>query len=315
LPGFLRKRRAWDEAVDARAMERWLARTCAAWEPDLLYERWSLFACLGKRLSRQLGVPWFLEVNAPLAWEACWFEGLKPSRALLRREAATLCAADRVLVVSEQLRDYVLRRGVLPERVDVVPNGANAPRSVAESSPQLVSSPFVVGYEGTFKSWHGMTEALPRLHALVVALAPRPLRLELWGDGPHRQEFQRQLQLELPNVEVDFRGWGEPERSHWDAAWIPLADWPPPSESIARIFGEDPPDRYFSPLKEAAARAAGIGCWYGDERGVVSSPEPPQSWAGIAAGVLGRASLTACLPSRESNSWAEQTSSRARGVG
>lgn len=282
LPGFLRKRRAWDEAVDARAMERLVA--AADWRPDLLYERWSLYSAVGRRLGQRFGVPWILEVNAPLAWEACWFEGLQPTPSLLRREEDTLRSADRVLVVSEALRDYVLRRGVDANRVVVVPNGADG---IASPRPQKTSSaPFVLGYEGTFKPWQGMVEGAPRLLDLAAAVSPRPLHLELWGDGPQRREFLARLNKGPAPCTVEWRGWGTPDRKSWDAAWVPLGAWPPPSSTLSEVFGEPPPQRYFSPLKESAARAAGLPCWYADDRGLVPPRSRPQPWRVIAEQAL-----------------------------
>jgi glycosyltransferase involved in cell wall biosynthesis len=286
LPGFLRKRRSWDEAVDSAAMERWVARLCRGWRPDLIYERWSLFSGLGRGLRKRLRAPWLLEVNAPLAWEACWFEGLAPSASLLLREEQTLQSADHVLVVSEALREYVLRRGVSEARVIVIPNGADRRKGNALREPAPREQPFVLGYEGTFKPWQGMVEAVAQLADFAAGLAPRPLRLELWGDGPQRQPFLEQIAKDLPQLEVGWRGWGDPVRSLWDAAWVPLGLWPPPSTHIAEVFGESPPGRYFSPLKEAAARAEGIPCWYGDNQGLVHAAGLPRSWGDIAGQVL-----------------------------
>jgi starch synthase len=286
LPGFLRKRRAWDEGVDAWAMERWLARSWSEWRPDLIYERWSLFAGLGAGLRRRFDVPWFLEVNAPLAWEACWFEGMEPRTSLLRKEAKTLCAADKVLVVSEELRDYVMRRGVPSARISVIPNGADRSVFCSLKPARLDDEKVVLGYEGTFKIWHGMLASMEALERLRTELKPRELELELWGDGPVRQEFLRRVCEQLPTLSVRYRGWGQPDRSAWTAAWIPQGSWPPPSDHIEQSFGESPPGRYFSSLKEAAARAAGVPCWYGDERGFVSSTTVPESWDEIGRRVL-----------------------------
>jgi hypothetical protein len=285
LPGVLRKRRAWDEAVDARAMERWVARECAGWRPDLIYERWSLFSALGRGLRRRVGAPWVLEVNAPLAWEACWFEGLEASPGLLRREEQTLRAADRVLVVSQPLKDYVLRRGVEEERVLLVPNGVSCAGPALRGAP-AGEAPFILGYEGTFKPWQGMLGAVPQLVGLMRSVAPRRLQLDLWGDGPQREALRSLLGREVPELVTAWRGWGEPDRSTWDAAWVPLASWPPSSTEIEEVFGEAPPERYFSPLKEAAARAWGLPVWYGDGRGLVEPTVLPATWSEIARGLL-----------------------------
>lgn len=278
LPGFLRKRRAWDERVDSAAMVRWLRREFDRWKPDVLYERMSLFSALGLGLRPALGVPWVLELNAPLSWEACWFEGEPPHSALVRYEERALRAADAVVVVSEPLRDYALRRGAHRERVWVVPNGARP--AEAQVSRRNQEERFVLGYEGTFKVWQGMLGQVEDLSRLAEESRGSGLRLELWGDGPERRPLIDAL-AERPDIEVDYRGWGLPQRSAWSAAWVPTGPWPPESAAIEEAFGEAPPERYFSSLKGAAAGAAGLPIWNRGTLSPAASTAPP-TWQDVA---------------------------------
>ena len=274
LPGVLRRRRAWDEAVDAAAMSRQARRWARRLRPDLVYERLALFASIGARLRRP-GCPWVLEVNAPVAWEAVWFEGMAPDPALLRWEERTLRSADRVVVVSEALAAYVRHRGVDPERIDLHPNGVRR-LTAAPRLDRASGAPFVLGYEGTFKPWQGLVEAVPELRELALRLAPRPLAVELWGDGPVRPA----LATAAADLDLRFAGWGAPDRSRWDAAWIPAGPWPPPGPG----FDEQPPDRYFCPLKAAEAAAAGLPVL---RVGRLHPPAPlPLRWDEIAARIL-----------------------------
>lgn len=279
LPGFLRKHRAWDEAADAAALARQARRWARALRPDLVYERFALFASVGARL-RHPGCPWVLEVNAPVAWEAVWFEGLQPDPALIRWEERTLRAADRVVVVSEPLADLVRRRGVHPDRIDLEPNGV-ARLPLTTSADPGPDAPFVLGYEGTFKPWQGLPAALPDLRCLAAQVAPRPLVVELWGDGPDRAALS-----EAGDLDLRFRGWGTPDRATWHAAWIPEGPWPPAGPALA----EPPPARYFSPLKQAEAAAAGLPLF---RRGRLEPPGPaPATWEQIADRILARSSAS-----------------------
>jgi len=250
LPGVLRRVRAWDERVDARALARHV-------HADVVYERHALFATVGG--------PRIVELNAPAAWEAVWFEGLAPDPALLRAEARQLRSAALVVAVSVPLADYAVRRGVRPDRIVVVPNGGIA-------TPRRPHDGFVVGYAGTFKPWQGVVGALGDLAAVE-----RPFRLELWGDGPDREAVA--AAAASLGVDVQWRGWGTPDRGAWDVAWAPRGPWPPPG----RGFDEPPPARYFSSLKEADAAASGLPIL---RDGALIELPPPPTWADVAGTIL-----------------------------
>lgn len=255
LPGVLRRNRAWDERVDARALARHV-------HADVIYERHALFASVGG--------PRIVELNAPVAWEAVWFEGLAPDPALLRAESRQLQSATLVVAVSAPLAEYAVRRGVPPDRVVVVPNGGVA-------TPRRAHDGFVVGYAGTFKPWQGMVAALSDLEAV-----DRPFRLELWGDGPDRPAVVEAARA--AGVEVDWKGWGTPDRGGWDVAWAPRGPWPP----AGPCFDEPPPARYFSPLKEADAAASGLPVL---RDGTLIDLPPPPTWRDTAGTILGAAGV------------------------
>jgi hypothetical protein len=317
LPGFLRKRPPWDHGVDGFAMSRWVLTQGRRFQPDLIYERFSLFSSPGSKAARALEIPWVVELNAPLAWEGALFRGLRPSRALLKRESKVLTAADLVVCVSQELAEYALLRGVAAERVLVLNNGARVvcgetgAVGSAASGPgegSRPSTPFILGYAGSFKAWHGLSASLPALRRLQERVAPRQLHLDLWGDGPERAGFAALL-LEEPGISLCLRGWGGDQelalaRRFWDAAWVPLAAWPPhrtstgqPVSELVRIFGEEVPPLYFSPLKDAEARAQRVPVWRGGIDEVPSLGEAPSSWRGVAESVLSRSGFTLGLPS------------------
>ena len=277
LPGTLRRSARLDRRVDARAMARWAARRARIWRLRLVWERMALFGAVGAAVRRSCGATWVLELNAPLAWESCWYEGLRPGPDLPRIEARTLRSADAVVVVSEALRDYALARGVEPSRICVLPNGADpAPRS--ESTGEV----WVLGYAGTFKPWQALPAAVPALASLADELAPRSLRLELHGDGPDRAALISGARA--AGVEVDARGWSRAAeltaaRRGWSGAWVPAARAVGP----ALPWLGDPPARdYFSPLKGAEAAAAGLPTWH-PQGGLQGAAPPPPSWSELVS--------------------------------
>jgi glycosyltransferase involved in cell wall biosynthesis len=168
---------------------RRLRRAAGVFRPDVIYERYNLYYLAGALLARRLGVPFYLEVNAPIADERARFSGLRLRGLARRLEAWTWCAATRVVAVTGVLRAMIAAAGVAPERIEVVPNGidpaAFADLPVRPSAPD----PLVLGFVGFVREWHG-------LDAVIAAMAgydgtPR-LDLVVVGDGPARLALERQ---------------------------------------------------------------------------------------------------------------------------
>ncbi len=172
---------------------------------DYVYERYSLFGLAGLEFSRRAGLPFVLEVNAPLVEEAKAFRSLQ-LESLARDVAAHLFAtADHVVAVSSAVRDYV--RMLAPDaRVTVVPNGVDTesirPGAGSDTWRQTVAAAddnaFVVGFVGRVRPWHGvdiLIDAFAQAHA-----AEPSLRLcvvgELDGIGPALREQCRAHGLE-----------------------------------------------------------------------------------------------------------------------
>ena len=230
---------AYSRALPDRAL-----RELEAFAPDLVYERLSLFGTAGATLALRLGVPFVLEVNAPLAHEQAVHRGLELCATARRLERTALRTADRVVVVSSALRQWAVDSGVDPRRVLVLPNGVDATRFAVPAPPGART----VGFVGTLKPWHDVA-TLIRAAACV-----RGARLLLVGDGPERHALEDLAGR--TGVEVTFTGSVRHEEvpaalATMDVAVAPYA----PS-----------PDFYFSPLKLfeylAAARpvvAAEIG--------------------------------------------------------
>ncbi len=167
------------------------------WEflPDLVYERYSLFGFGGSELALRLGVPFFLEVNAPLIDEQRRMRGLSLPGVAEAVESRVFDSASHIFVVSEPLRDYVAGQAVPPDRITVLPNGADPDRFAPPDGPSPLrrrldwEEHFVVGFVGSMKSWHGVDTLVAALRMLVDA-DPR-YRLLLVGDGPERDAIER----------------------------------------------------------------------------------------------------------------------------
>jgi len=157
-------------------------RRCQA---EVLYERHALNNSAGLRAAARLGIPHLLEVNSPLTRERAGYETLVLQGWAARCERRVLAAADRLLVVTDVLRDILLQDGLEARRVVVIPNGADM-SLYAERVPRQHEE-LVVGFTGFFRPWHGL-EGL--VDALADGALPPGARLLLVGDGPSRADLE-----------------------------------------------------------------------------------------------------------------------------
>lgn len=194
----LAAREARSQAVVPALFQR--ARALLAQEPHaLIYERHSLWSDVGARLAQATGVPFVLEVNAPLREEAARYRRLTDPHRAQQVERQQFQAATAVAVVSEPLREYVIRQGAAPERVHVLPNGVDpvrfhpAVRGGRVRHRYGLGGKIVVGFAGRARPWHDLPTLFrafrrlwmddPRYHLLLVGQMPPelPARLAVLG--------------------------------------------------------------------------------------------------------------------------------------
>jgi len=222
-------------------------------QPDVLYERYTLFGFGGIELARTLEVPHVLEVNAPLVREHEGARGLHLKAMAQALERRVWSSTDALLVVSDALRREALASGVSEERIHVVPNGVDPSVFSMDSTARdrvrarlgLGTGP-VIGFVGSLKPWHG-TELL--LQAFVRAQRNHPeARLLIVGDGPQRQALQAETDAAGVRDSVCFTG-------AVDHAQVP--------ETMAAMDIATAPylpqeDFYFSPIKVYEAMVLGL---------------------------------------------------------
>ncbi len=155
-------------------------------KPDLLYERYNLFLPAGSWLKKATGIPYFVEVNAPLSDERARYSGLSLLRLANYYERITFQNADRLFPVSQALADIICNMGADPEQVTVLHNGITPADYQHADGTELrkelgLSGKIVLGFVGFVREWHRLDRVIhvlkhhgtnPDLHFLVV------------GDGP-----------------------------------------------------------------------------------------------------------------------------------
>ncbi len=229
-----------------REMQQWsnayrIAQAVDGMSIDLVYERYSLWSDASICLARDRRIPSILEVNAPL------IEEQKEHRTLVHEKEAESIrdqvfeAASTIVAVSEAVAKYV--RSHLPPdhhaKVVVVPNGVDVDRFAPSFRNKAEGSPYVIGFLGTLKPWHGLESllsAFERVHSVLPTA-----RLRLIGEGPLRQIIERQIACDNPpwKEQIEWTGAVHPALVPEQLAAFDVAVAPyPPSDAF-----------YFSPLK------------------------------------------------------------------
>lgn len=216
---------------------------------DFIYERYSLFSTVGVTLARCCGLPFLVEVNAPLIAERKRVEALPLEALASEREASVFRGADAVLCVSDGMASYVRTKNAVRDRIHILPNAVDSSRfhpAVSGKEVQVrygLQSTFTVGFVGSLKAWHGVDVLI----AAFQGAAEAHWRLLLVGEGPERdrlKELARDLGID---GQVLFTGAIHHDDVPAHVAALDIA--------VAPYRGAQ--DFYFSPLKLYEYLAAG----------------------------------------------------------
>ena len=219
------------------------------------YQRHGRFVVAGALLSHWMRIPLILEYNGSEIWMAKHWDPSRFAGWLRLCEEFSLASASLIVVVSDPLRDELLRRGVPENRILVNPNAVDPARfqpncGGRELRAELRMAPddMVITFVGTFSYWHGvpvLQEAILRLFGEreQIALKSR-LRFLLVGDGPFRAEMRQALREQERTGAVVFTGLVPHDRvaSYLDASDIvvsphlPLSDGRPFFGSPTKLF-------------------------------------------------------------------------------
>ncbi|MDR3522820.1 MAG: glycosyltransferase family 4 protein [Acetobacteraceae bacterium] len=172
-----------------------LRRAVAAFRPDVIYERFSLFLLAGIWVRRLSGVRLLLEINAPLFEERARNDGLKLHALGRWAQGLIWRNADFALPVTGVLAKTVMDYGVPEARIRVIHNGID-PDSFANTLPRPAAKAalglpggVVIGFVGFIRAWN----ALDRLVDFVAEQQTRhDLHLLVVGDGPARAALAAQ---------------------------------------------------------------------------------------------------------------------------
>lgn len=182
--------------------------------PNVIYERNAYLFASGARVAAEIGVPYFLEINAPTAIERRENFGAPLAAWHQRIESFQHRVAGGIVVVSEPLKRYLVEAGVERKKIRVVPNGVRLDRfeGCREKGRDLreklgLDGP-IIGFVGSFASHHGLNrlfEAMPKVREAFPAAAALVV-----GGGPLLNSVQG-LASGLGHGAVKFVGEVDPE--------------------------------------------------------------------------------------------------------
>lgn len=189
LPAFLRLWRGWLRN-----------------KPDILYERANLFFPAGLWLNRLVGIPYLLEVNAPLAEERSRHGTLIWQRLARKTEQAIWRGADHCFPVTNVLADHLRAADVPEERITVLHNGVSDIFLNPKPTPAPVAGlegRVVLGFTGFLRDWHGLERVLE-----MIAEQGEQLNLHfvIVGDGPARPALEADVAKLGVEDRVSFTG-------------------------------------------------------------------------------------------------------------
>jgi len=204
-------------------------------EPDLVYERYSLWSRDALSWAKSNGIHSFLEVNAPLIEEQKKHRELYNVNEAREIEQSAFHFASTLIAVSNEVANYI-HTVVNDKNVLVLPNGVRVER-FNHGKALRAEDTFTVGFVGTLKPWHGVNtliESIKLIHEKIPEL-----RLLLVGDGPERASLEEDVcDANLDNI-VEFTGLVDPSDIPENLSKMDVAVAPYP---VLEGF-------YFSPLK------------------------------------------------------------------
>jgi glycosyltransferase involved in cell wall biosynthesis len=207
--------------------------------------------------------------------------------ALFRLERYLLQRASKVVVVTEPSRARVGRKGVPPDRIEVVPNAVDTDLYYRTSEPAPVQDlergpgDFVVGYLGNFGAGQGLETVLEA--AVVLSLSHPHIRFVLAGDGTQKEQVARKAaDLRLTNLAMHPPIAKDRTRAFYNACDVCLVPLAPFS-----ILQETIPSKIFEIMACERPVLASVG---GEAARIVSESgsglvTEPGNAAGIADGI------------------------------
>jgi len=152
-----------------------------------VYERLALPSTAIGRICKENGIPWIVEVNAPLALDT-YFYGSLEKKIMAKMELPYLMLSSKMIVVSYWLANYYKGIGIPNSQIEVVHNGVDEKfilkknnRSLVRSTLCLDDTQIVIGYVGNMAHYHNLHTLIGAFQELISENIK--IKLILVGNG------------------------------------------------------------------------------------------------------------------------------------
>lgn len=172
---FLHRRNAWKELGG---------------EVDFVYERFSAFQSMGSVFKKR-GIPWILETNAPLFFDAKDERKATVLHNVLRSmELRAYRDCDLLVCVTNTLRDIIIKEAhVQPEKIIVLPNAVDTDVfNIHTVTPIRFFDNFTIGFVGRLQTWQKLDILLQAFSE--VRKEGADISLVIVGDGVMFSEWE-----------------------------------------------------------------------------------------------------------------------------
>lgn len=186
-------------------------------KPLFIYQRHSIFNVCGAVLSQLSGIPLILEYNGSEPWVRQKWGGLLILKRLCYfMENFSLRKANLIVVVSDVLKEELLKRGIKENKILVNYNGVDP----EEFNPNInglkirkkynLENKIVIGAVSTFGVWHGMPVLAKSVKAIIQKFQIPNSKFQIHflfiGDGVQRPECERIIRKDRMENYVTFTG-------------------------------------------------------------------------------------------------------------
>lgn len=166
-------------------------------KPSCIYQRYGRNNYTGVLLAEKLNVPCIIEYNGSELWMTDnWGGKIRYRKTTEEIELAVFNAADLIVGNAQALKDELVKRGIQPEKIVVIPNGVDPVKfnpsingKDVRNKYGLAENDIVVSFVGTFGPWHG---ADVLAHSIKKVVSKRPnVKFMFVGNGGGMAKVQK----------------------------------------------------------------------------------------------------------------------------